>query len=529
MAEPENVRRPPPRLGMIANIVGPHGDFTVRLFDRFFRLTPVRQTIMNIVVGPKRFLRGNNIESYIRHPAPGFRENVRLFLENDANTSFTLSKLIMNRTLGLSYLEIGKLMLEYNMSHAPITRILEHVPLMSLFVKARPVFTSDLAIFDEKKVLKISRQYTTPELFSNTPEVRLEIPKRTRAKILLQDFETVLLLAIHRLYNGSSGTFNKRGVSLMIDILVLSMYSDSPTDKDRVTNEAKKKLEELNIDHINNKELPFYNLFGPKTSRSLQHLACYVGIRDYLHHAVYLGNRLIIDAMAADLPGRLTYDSTMSIKHIDSLLEFAISKATTKACPAHIFIIPYTNPFPTRILRRRAFWTLGTFQYNPWELNCESFPSWIFENAHGAPSFCIPRPESEQVDITAFWSAITTGEHDENDENTSSASSSAAANLRRRQTGGDVYSADVYNEYDGDLDTLVQAYKNVNEMLQPLKDKRIIDKILEETTVPESDIVEEIQNMKRLFSIESASRETSSTSRKNRRRGSKRSRKYKRS
>jgi len=488
------------------------------------------------LVGAKPLLMAGNLQEHLLRPGPGFRNNAeRIVGRNGTNT---LEQLLISRTIGQSYLEVGKgIILQQT-----LTNIAEY-PMGG--VSMTPTFPGGL--FSPEKIIQIYNEYSDPRLFYTEierEELILSKPRRKKAQTLLTDSETVLLKAIQIHFNirKKSTTVNVYGRRLeitiadireSINVIAESMYTDSLEDRNRVKKEANDRLLTLNINYFNERELPFAELFGPGPSRSLQHLAVYAGKDEYLHHAIFIGNRLMIDSLSTLIPGQLFFSACNSIKHIESLLDFAISKATTKNNKAHIFIIPYDNPYPTKMLRRRAFWTLGTYNWDPFKSNCESVASWVFENAHGPPSFCVVANEREKFNTTGFWSKI-----EKANSTSSSASSSTAEILERKsarlnQQGGVApESVSPYIEYNGDLKELQAAYDEAREDLQPLTDERFVSEIVEKAksnNISDSEVLKQIEEIKDLFSLDGTSeinfgeklRKRKSRCRKSSRRGSK--------
>jgi hypothetical protein len=166
-------------------------------------------------------------------------------------------------------------------------------------------------------------------------------------------------------------------------------------------------LENLRFPDIRIKEVPYFLLFGGKPTHIANNMA---GNLPYLHHAMYLTGDIVLEQFA-QLPHpenkNQSFSTYVNLKYMPDYLK-AVRNSNSS-----VYVIPYRNPYPDEVLRRRGLWTLGRYpMYDFATENCESIPSWVFENNTTEPSVCkIPSPDaplSQSSGLQQFWNDLVT-------------------------------------------------------------------------------------------------------------------------
>jgi hypothetical protein len=166
-------------------------------------------------------------------------------------------------------------------------------------------------------------------------------------------------------------------------------------------------LENLRFPDIRIKETPYSLLFGGKPTHIANNMA---GDAPYLHHAMYLTGDIVLEQFAQLPPAEnknQTFSTYVNLKYMPDYLK-AVRNSNSS-----VYVIPYRNPYPDEVLRRRSLWTLGRYpMYDFATENCESIPSWVFENNTAEPSICkIPSadaPLSKSSGLQRFWNELLT-------------------------------------------------------------------------------------------------------------------------
>ena len=159
----------------------------------------------------------------------------------------------------------------------------------------------------------------------------------------------------------------------------------------------------LDYDYLNANDIPYDILFENEAA----HVALELGqAHVFLHHGAYIGNNVVIDVWnrmfdeydalnakkiygAAKVSTTFS-ESTVSARPFDDFLEAALNASSP------VYLIPYIKPYNTRLIRRRALWTIGRFpHYNIERESCESHAEWTFDNSQKAPRFCMFRSISD--------------------------------------------------------------------------------------------------------------------------------------
>ena len=411
-----------------------------------------------------------------------FRKNIRAIVKPGGRT---LAERIMEKTLGISNLEIARNFGKYASS--------------------------------VDKIDDIIRKYRNiREWFKTARNIPAELPTRTPAKLLLKDSDVLLLVVIERL--GKTHRLARTAFTLddcLAEIRTITetllVEKKHEVKRNRILSECSTRLRTLDIAKLNNR-LSYRYLFNGQP----QHLATTIGGGIWLHHCAYLGQDICTEIhihndpkntgllsgvsrffgaeSAASLLKRKR--SIASVKHIREFLEFTLEKISQDN-KANIFIIPYTNPFPSSVIRKRAIWTLGEIPYDAYMQNCESPPSWIFENV-ATPSFCIPTPSGASGlpemytadDNATFWNSLMPD------------SAAATGNL----SGGGLDDDD----YDGDMNELAEAVEEVesaktlllNVIENPSNKKLLVEEISKHLSLDNTKVESELNNSKTILTDE---------------------------
>jgi hypothetical protein len=214
-------------------------------------------------------------------------------------------------------------------------------------------------------------------------------PSRRRAQILLTYPEILLLLILCGMADDKTLNFpTKRDAMNYITEQINAIREEKYILRVR---ELSSYINEDNIlenkdDSFRIKQLDWTRLFmeNERGEQTPKHIASFPDKnKGTFHHAVYFSNDIVIEQLSGKTP--TGYNLFVSMKTIYDFLKWS------RSMNSKIFIIPYTNPYPARVLRQRTLWTLGKFPfYSAANENCESVPSWVFENNIGKPGICIP-------------------------------------------------------------------------------------------------------------------------------------------
>jgi hypothetical protein len=99
-----------------------------------------------------------------------------------------------------------------------------------------------------------------------------------------------------------------------------------------------------------------------------------------LHHAIYLGSNVLVEVFngnTKDLGSKIV-NGFIIITHLYDFLK------RTRNNASGLYIYKYTNPYPLDLIKARALWALGRFEYHITESNCESFANWVSMNKYQA-------------------------------------------------------------------------------------------------------------------------------------------------
>jgi hypothetical protein len=225
-------------------------------------------------------------------------------------------------------------------------------------------------------------------------------PSRRRAQILLTYPEILLLIILVELANNPAIEFNSYGDfgNEVEDRINKFRESDIPFKERVKTLAGSIRNENILVKPENSnkyrvRQLNWSPLFleSEGALKTPKHIASFPDKNSgTFHHAVYFSNDIVIEQLSGKTP--TGYDLFVSMKTIYDFLKWS------RTMKSKIFIIPYTNPYPAKVLRKRTLWTLGKFPfYSAANENCESVPSWIFENNVGKPGICIPNLISPAV------------------------------------------------------------------------------------------------------------------------------------
>jgi len=271
-----------------------------------------------------------------------------------------------------------------------------------------------IPIFDEikndltKRKLLSDKDPFTPEVVSQilnqhiNDRVWLEgtdyegSPTRRRAQILLTYPEILLLLILCGMADDEKLRFSTMTETLsyittQIDLIREEKFIERVKELATYINDD--NLIENKDGFFRIKQIDWTRLFMEREGeeKTPKHIATFPdNNKGTFHHATYFSNDIVIEQLSGKTP--TGYDLFVSMKTMYDFLKWA------RSMKSKIFIIPYTNPYPVKVLRQRTLWTLGKFPfYSAANENCESVPSWIFENNVGKPGICIPNLISPAV------------------------------------------------------------------------------------------------------------------------------------
>jgi len=264
-----------------------------------------------------------------------------------------------------------------------------------------------------KKDSSLYERFMNPRSFftGHIPK-NLQEPRRLKAKILLRDSDVFLLSTIHRSWRTDVNNITYESILNNVRSSINTTPA-TPVEKERLFRDASVRLSTLDINKIKGPELQYFRLFGRKDSNKPTHIGVYSGMGNYLHHSMFFSGRLVLENLLQKMPNTKKVESVNTLRPFYFLLEFIrsnIKKETVSR--GHLYIIPYENPYPASVLRRRAIWSLGRIPYDAFDQNCETVISWIFHNNHGDPTFCVPTrlPGQEDVEETEntdyFWDSL---------------------------------------------------------------------------------------------------------------------------
>jgi hypothetical protein len=96
-----------------------------------------------------------------------------------------------------------------------------------------------------------------------------------------------------------------------------------------------------------------------------------------LHHAIYLGSNILVEVTNNKTPDERTGSYVKGYVAITHLFDFL---KRMRNSPSAVFRYKYENPYPLDLIKRRALWALGLYNYHIRNANCESFANWVFMN-----------------------------------------------------------------------------------------------------------------------------------------------------
>ena len=259
-------------------------------------------------------------------------------------------------------------------------------------------------------------------------------PSRRPAQLLLTYPEILLLLMLEEMANDQTLTFqyrnqlkptlrekiaeipkgaqSKKNAGYVDKINQLVDFIDP--DKILIPLVEEKKGERYRV-----RKLDWSRLFleSEGDQQTPKHIASFpdkkgIGLFGTLHHAVYFSNDIIIEQLTGKLSREANDKDFGLFISMKPMLDFLKWCRTTQS---RMFIIPYINPYPARVLRQRTLWTLGKFPfYRGLSENCESVPSWVFENNLARPGMCVPNRWSPKIwpGRRLFFSEFMTGAYD---------------------------------------------------------------------------------------------------------------------
>jgi hypothetical protein len=112
----------------------------------------------------------------------------------------------------------------------------------------------------------------------------------------------------------------------------------------------------------------------------------------YMHHAIYIGNELVIEVLnvnvpkthvAATIQPKKKVQGFITINHLNHFIH------RVKSNVSEFLVHTYKNPYPLDVIKRRAGWSLGRFpNYHITNENCENFAAWVMSSQFEA-SACI--------------------------------------------------------------------------------------------------------------------------------------------
>jgi hypothetical protein len=97
-----------------------------------------------------------------------------------------------------------------------------------------------------------------------------------------------------------------------------------------------------------------------------------------LHHAIYIGSNVLVEVFNGNTQGlgAKIVQGFILISHLYDFLK------RTRNNASGLYIYKYTNPYPVDLIKARALWALGKFEYHITESNCESFANWVSMNSY---------------------------------------------------------------------------------------------------------------------------------------------------
>jgi hypothetical protein len=219
------------------------------------------------------------LNSHIDVAGIAMRKNIRKAIRDATGVTKikeSLASKITEQVLKLSKLEIARSTLKTFADYAPLSENM--APNSSGFSfllmnrDPRNYLPSEIKEIDADKLKKIVHDYQHPEVFYNAQN-EISTPRRLRAKILLKDSDMLLLNSIHKKYMGSRATGSARFTIAEISEnleksinggslgdKVIAPLQTSPAEKERLLREGRARLSTLNIDILNDTEIPFFRL-----------------------------------------------------------------------------------------------------------------------------------------------------------------------------------------------------------------------------------------------------------------------------
>lgn len=185
---------------------------------------------------------------------------------------------------------------------------------------------------------------------------------------------------------------------------VLAQLKLSIEKAERKSDEILAFAQTLNFDYLFKNPIPYENIFENKPT----HIANSQN-GPYLHHAIALTKDIVLEQFAQLPPKENIEKSFSTYVNLKYMYDYLKASRNVKG---NVYVIPYKHNYSDEILRRRSLWTLGKYSfYNFKTENCESIPSWVFENNTAEPSICRAPwlgdvPMSESSGIKRFWRAI---------------------------------------------------------------------------------------------------------------------------
>lgn len=107
----------------------------------------------------------------------------------------------------------------------------------------------------------------------------------------------------------------------------------------------------------------------------------------YMHHAIYIGNELVIEVLNVHVPdaapGEKLVQGFITMNHLNHFIHRVMTNVSD------FLVHTYKNPYPLDVIKRRAGWALGRFpNYHITNENCENFAAWVMFNKFEA-SACV--------------------------------------------------------------------------------------------------------------------------------------------
>lgn len=385
----------------------------------------------------------------------------RRSIQEEENYRF-LQDITENKASNLAiarFIESNKSSLAYNNSvnvglsiTNDINISLIHDTLIEELKKAKLLGTDETLEVD--KINDIVKKYKE---ISEWTGVNTPVPKRQRAKLLLTVPEINFILILYEMHINQIKFYNnvefERGLQNEVDKIRIEEVREkvkSFLNKIRPADVLKQNTEVVTIQtgrkklvvkrsrtYLTVKPIQFERLFVDRKGNPVcQHIADFpTELSEYmevkaLHHALYFSKDILIEMF----PQRLKDGKAaifISMKTMYDYLKLLRNKNK------ELYIIPYENPYPNNILRRRALWCLGKYPiYAPYDENCENYPSWVFENNLGLPGMCVPYTkdkvqlyENRRIFFSSFMMETYKGQ-----ENTIRGGKTRKRKLKQRQT-----------------------------------------------------------------------------------------------